>query len=41
MLLYREGQFIQVLEGGATQVNELLARIKADPRHELVNVNQL
>lgn len=38
MLLYREGCFIQVLEGGTTQVQELMMRIKADPRNESINV---
>jgi hypothetical protein len=33
MLLYYRGGFMQVLEGGATQVHETYAHICADPRH--------
>jgi hypothetical protein len=33
MLLYREGNFLQVLEGPASAVDSLLATIKRDPRH--------
>ena len=33
MLLYREGNFLQVLEGPASAVDETLKRIKRDPRH--------
>lgn len=38
MLLYGQGRFIQVLEGSATDVDELMSRIKVDPRHHYVNV---
>jgi hypothetical protein len=38
MLLYREGRFIQVLEGPEKTVRNLLAVIKADTRHEKVRV---
>ena len=34
MLLYRDGQFMQALEGDARVVRRLLQRIAADPRHE-------
>lgn len=33
MLLYRDGRFLQVLEGPTRTVHELFARIAADPRH--------
>jgi Sensors of blue-light using FAD len=33
MLLYKEGEFMQVLEGDATKVSALSARIAEDPRH--------
>lgn len=33
MLLYKGGNFIQVLEGQKSNVSELLEIIKADPRH--------
>lgn len=36
MLLYREGFFIQALEGEADDVDALYARIKRDPRHQNV-----
>ncbi|MEZ5652752.1 MAG: BLUF domain-containing protein [Burkholderiaceae bacterium] len=36
MLCYRDKMFIQLLEGGRTQVNALYARILADPRHHEV-----
>ncbi len=38
MLLYRDGRFIQVLEGPEKTVRDLLAVIKADTRHEKVRV---
>lgn len=38
ILLYREGRFIQVLEGPDDQVHDLMARIEADPRHEQVRI---
>ncbi|RQW83287.1 MAG: BLUF domain-containing protein [Methylococcus sp.] len=34
MLLYRDGNFMQVLEGEETVVRDLYARIERDPRHE-------
>ncbi len=33
MLLYRGGRFIQVLEGPADTVDDLVATIRRDPRH--------
>lgn len=33
MLLYRDGNFLQVLEGEETTVRETMGRILADPRH--------
>lgn len=33
MLLYRDGDFLQVLEGEAESVRETFARIKRDQRH--------
>ncbi|MBL8132415.1 MAG: BLUF domain-containing protein [Anaerolineae bacterium] len=36
MLLYRDGFFIQVLEGDEDKVKALFARIAADPRHRNV-----
>lgn len=38
MLLYRNGRFIQYLEGPELPVRALLARITADPRHADVRV---
>lgn len=38
MLLYRDGRFIQFLEGPEDYVRALLARISADPRHTDVRV---
>lgn len=38
MLLYRNGRFIQYLEGPEKSVRSLLARISADPRHNDVRV---
>jgi hypothetical protein len=34
MLLYREGNFLQVLEGPESVVNSLISKIKRDPRHK-------
>ena len=34
MLLYREGNFLQVLEGPSAAVDELIQKIKRDPRHK-------
>lgn len=36
MLVYRDGQFVQVLEGPEAVTRDLLARIVKDPRHENV-----
>jgi hypothetical protein len=33
MLLYRDGNFLQVLEGPASVVDSLIQRIRHDPRH--------
>ncbi len=38
LLLYREGNFIQVLEGEPEQVEATFARIERDPRHHQVLV---
>lgn len=38
MLLYREGQFLQILEGGRSAVLELMERIRGDSRHGDVRV---
>jgi hypothetical protein len=38
MLLYRDGEFVQILEGDAEHVGALMARITADPRHHDVRV---
>lgn len=41
MLLYRDGFFIQALEGEQAVVEELYERIAADPRHKnVINVYQ-
>ncbi len=34
MLLYREGNFLQVLEGPAGVVDSLIQKIRRDPRHD-------
>jgi Sensors of blue-light using FAD len=34
MLLYKDGSFLQVLEGDEEPVMKLVSRIKADPRHK-------
>ena len=34
MLLYAEGNFLQVLEGDEREVDELFSRIRRDPRHQ-------
>jgi hypothetical protein len=36
MLLYGEGAFVQVLEGGGEAVDAMFATIKKDPRHKNV-----
>ncbi|MBL3688316.1 BLUF domain-containing protein [Leucobacter zeae] len=38
ILLYRDGRFVQYLEGPAEAVREVFASISADPRHERVRV---
>lgn len=38
MLLYRRGQFLQVLEGSEEHLRPLLAKLKKDPRHRQVEV---
>lgn len=38
MLLYRGGEFIQILEGDKDAVENLMARIAEDPRHNDVRV---
>jgi hypothetical protein len=34
MLLYKDGNFMQVLEGAADDVQPLYAKIRSDPRHK-------
>ena len=34
MLLYREGNFLQVLEGPASAIDSMIQKIKRDPRHQ-------
>ena len=38
MLLFRDGRFIQFLEGVRSEVQALFTKIEADPRHEQVRV---
>ena len=38
MLLYKDGQFMQVLEGTAEAVTETFSRISRDPRHHGIMV---
>lgn len=38
ILLYRDGRFVQYLEGPAEAVREVFASIATDPRHERVRV---
>lgn len=38
MLLYRRGRFFQVLEGPRDAVDELMAKIRRDPRHDEIRV---
>ncbi|MGI4834605.1 MAG: BLUF domain-containing protein [Janthinobacterium lividum] len=33
LLLYREGRFLQILEGSETPLREFFSRVAADPRH--------
>ncbi|ACF14813.1 BLUF domain protein [Chloroherpeton thalassium ATCC 35110] len=37
-LLYCQGVFIQVLEGGLTELNELLIKLYADVRHQTITI---
>ena len=34
IISYREGQYLQVLEGPSAEVNKLMTKIGSDPRHE-------
>jgi len=38
MLLYKDGKFLQILEGDEVKVKEIARRIEADPRHGEVTV---
>ena len=38
MLLYLQDKFIQALEGDATSVKSLLAKIETDPRHKRMSI---
>ena len=38
MLLFHEGEFLQLLEGPETAVRECFAMVQRDPRHESVKV---
>ena len=38
LLLYRDGEFVQILEGEEREVEALMARIATDPRHTDVRV---
>jgi hypothetical protein len=38
MLLYRDGHFLQVIEGPADELRERMAIIASDPRHSAVRV---
>jgi hypothetical protein len=38
LLLYHQGEFIQILEGDKEVVEELYSRIKTDPRHSLAKL---
>jgi hypothetical protein len=40
VLLYSEGQYLQVLEGNRPEVEALFAKIKRDPRHHDVQVRR-
>jgi len=37
-LFFKDNQFIQVIEGAVTDVDDLFARIKADKRHTDINI---
>lgn len=38
LLLYHQGEFIQILEGEDDDVKEIYGKIKTDPRHRLVRL---
>ena len=38
MLLFREGQFLQLLEGPAREVKSVFEFVKRDPRHDTVKI---
>ena len=38
LLAYRDGQFMQILEGEKAEIQRLFATIEADPRHDAVAV---
>lgn len=38
MLIYHDGAFMQLLEGGAEEVSSLFSTICADPRHHAIQV---
>lgn len=38
MLLYHEGAFIQVIEGGRLVVERLFDKVRRDPRHDAIRV---
>jgi len=38
LLLYANGLFLQVVEGPASAIDELMARLARDPRHHGINV---
>lgn len=40
-LYYREGLFLQYIEGERSQVEALMSKIAADPRHELIATHLL
>ena len=40
VLMYKDGNFMQVLEGEQEVIAKLYASIKADPRHTLVSIIQ-
>lgn len=40
LLLYRDGVFMQLLEGAAAEIDGLYARIAADPRHRDIDMLQ-
>ncbi len=37
-LIYQQGQFLQLLEGEASQIDDLLAKVRCDPRHHSFEV---